>query len=77
MGRPLADLFLTVAAARALHDVDGLQAVVAAVGVGGVVGQRDSIEGIDPMEGLIFAITALAARLVCSFGQATPPLKDL
>ena len=44
VGGPLAYLLLVVVAARAAHDVHGLQIVVAAVRIGWIVGERDAIE---------------------------------
>ncbi len=60
---PLAHPFLAVVALRALHDVHGLQIEVAAVGVGGIVGERDPIEGIDATGGAILPAAAFATKV--------------
>jgi hypothetical protein len=73
VGRSLADLLLPVAAAGALHDVHRLQIIVSAVGIGGIVRERDPIEGIDAKERRIVRVASSATELVRSFGQLMPP----
>ena len=73
IGRPLADLLLPVAAAGALHHVHCLQIIVSAVGIGGIIRERDPIEGIDAKERRIVTVTSSATELVRSFGQLMPP----
>ena len=63
-GGAFAYLLLLVVAARAAHYVYGLQIVVAAVGIGRIVGESDAIEGIDSMERTVVAATALAAKMI-------------
>src|SRR5574337_700329 len=49
-GRPLHHLLLAMAARRASHDVHHVDVEVAAVRIGGVVGERDPLEAVDPLE---------------------------
>jgi hypothetical protein len=73
VGRSHADLLLPVAAAGALHDVHRLQIIVSAVGIGGVVRERDPIEGIDAKERRIVTVTSSATGMIPLFGQLMPP----
>src|SRR5512134_144594 len=49
-GRAVRHLFLPVPTGRTSHDIDRIEVVVATVGVGGVVGERDALEAGDPLE---------------------------
>ena len=73
VGRSLDDLLLPVAAAGALHDVHRLQIIVSAVGIGGIVRERDPVEGIGAKERRIVTVTSSATELVRSLGQLMPP----
>jgi len=73
VGRSLADLLLPVAAGGALHDVHRLQIVVAAVGIGRIVGQRDPVEGIGAGEAGGVPVTSSATGMISLFGQLVPP----
>ena len=72
-GGAFAYLLLVVVAARAAHDVYGFQIEMAAVGVGWIVGERDAIEGIDPMERMVGAVTALTTKVLRWFGHSEFP----
>ncbi|MGH7370178.1 MAG: hypothetical protein ACREIN_04750 [Candidatus Methylomirabilaceae bacterium] len=63
IGRPLAHLLLRVAAAWTLHDQDGFQIVVAAVGIGRIVRKRNPLEEIGTPERAIVTMTTLASGL--------------
>jgi hypothetical protein len=73
VGGAFAYLFLVVAAARTAHDVYGLEIVMTAVGIGGIVRERDPIEGIDAKERRIVTVTSSATGMIPLFGQLMPP----
>jgi hypothetical protein len=73
VGGSLADPLLPVAAAGALHDVDGLQIVMAAVRVPRIVGEGYPIEGIDATERRLVTVTSSATGMIPLFGQLMPP----
>ena len=71
--RALAHVLLAMSAGGALHDVHRLQIIVAAVGIGGIVRERNAIEGIDAKERRIVTVTSSATGMIPLFGQLMPP----
>jgi hypothetical protein len=69
------EVLLAVAAGGALHDMDSLEVEVAAVGIGGVVGQADPLQELQIAEAPanLPALQAAGSILALAHGLPTLP----